>query len=292
MVVNQPGAEFLYEDVCYKIGDRIVGTNSSEYAGLLGSIVEIRDGEDKQTENETPDIYCSFDVPVLPYDIVELEKRFSGLYQCEKTLEDISLDEVIMAPEMIKTIDQADQHQTKLDIYLVCEDWAVDSESGYSVTPCTDYYTAKQILCEKLEEEQRTGCIPRWDTKNNFQVESGSSFCECWLDGEYCNNHYKIALVQETLLMSPKTVGIIGRRYMDQCRMEDFESQIEEWDEIASLTDEQYHRLCADPEISERIQKALGRNDSYWESYWETVSEVAHAVVRKYLKENEEAEAK
>ncbi len=46
MIIKQPGAEFFYEDVCYKIGDRIVGTDASEYQGLLGSIIEIRDGED------------------------------------------------------------------------------------------------------------------------------------------------------------------------------------------------------------------------------------------------------
>ena len=41
MIIKQPGAEFFYEDVCYKIGDRIVGTDASEYQGLLGSIIEI-----------------------------------------------------------------------------------------------------------------------------------------------------------------------------------------------------------------------------------------------------------
>lgn len=289
MIIKQPGAEFFYEDVCYKIGDRIVGTDASEYQGLLGSIIEIRDGEDKETENETPDIYCSFDAPVLPYDIAELEKRFSELYQCKKTIEDIILDEVIMAPEMIEPIEQADKKLTKLNIYLVIEDWAMDGESGHSVIPCTDYHTAKCMLCEKLAEEQDTGCIPRWNDKENFKVESGSYFYECWLDGEYCESHYKIALAQETLLMSPTTVGIIGRSYMDQCRMEDFASQIEQQDEISSLTDEQCYRLCADPEIPERIQKALDKNDSYWEHYWDSMSEVARDLIHKYLKENEEA---
>lgn len=30
MIINQPGAEFFYENICYKIGDRIVGTDASE----------------------------------------------------------------------------------------------------------------------------------------------------------------------------------------------------------------------------------------------------------------------
>ena len=292
MIINQPGAEFFYEDVCYKIGDRIVATDESEYVGLFGSITEIRDGDDKDTENETPDIYCSFEVPVLPYDVAELEARFSKLYGEKKIVDDICLDEVIMAPAMIKTIAQMDRQQTKLNIYLVLEDWAVDKEPGFSVTPCTDYYTAKRIMCEKLVEEQNTGCIPRWDSKDNFKVESGSYYYECWLDGEYCETHYKVAIAQETLLMSPLVFDSIGCSYRDRCRIKDFVSQIENWDELSSLTDEQYKRLIADPEIPERLQKQLSTNDSYWESYWQSVSEVAHDLVRKHLKETEEAQNK
>ena len=105
MIINRIGAEFEYEGVTYVIGESIVGTPESEYEGLYGSITEIRDGEDKDTENETPDIYCSIEVPVIPYDVEELEERFSELYQNPKTIDDIVLDLVIMAPEMICPLD-------------------------------------------------------------------------------------------------------------------------------------------------------------------------------------------
>lgn len=290
MILNCSGEEFFYEGVCYKIGDKILAVDESDYAGLFGVITEIRDGSDKGTENDTPDIYCSFDVPVLPYDIETLEQKFSVLYQCEKKIENISLDEVIMSPEMILPIDLIGKQQRKLNIYLVIEDWAVDGTPGHSVIPCTDYYTAKHILCEKLMEEQKSGCIPEWSSKDNFQIESGSYYYDCWLDAEYCENHYKIAMAQETLLMSPTTYGMIGRSYIDESRIEDFESQIDQWDALGSFTDEQYEKLIADPSIPERIHSVLSKNDSYWESYWESVSEVAHEIVQKHLKENEEAD--
>lgn len=105
MIINHNGAEFSYKGVTFVIGQPIVGTKQSEYEGLYGVITEIRDGKDKDTENDTPDIYCTFEPPVLPHDIERLEKRFSGLYQQSKKLEDISLDEVIMAPEMIKGLE-------------------------------------------------------------------------------------------------------------------------------------------------------------------------------------------
>lgn len=58
---------------------------------------------------------------------------------------------------------------------------------------------------------------------------------------------------------------------------------IECWDEVGTLTDEQYQALIADKTIPDRIHSALGKNDGYYESYWESVSEVAHTVVNEHI---------
>ena len=50
MIINRIGAEFEYDGTTYVIGAPIVGTPESEYEGLYGTITEIRDGEDKETE--------------------------------------------------------------------------------------------------------------------------------------------------------------------------------------------------------------------------------------------------
>lgn len=104
MIKDRTGDTFEYEGKIYAIGARVIGTAESEYEGLYGVITEIRDGEDKETENETPDIYCTFDVPDDETMIKEIEERFTDLYETEKTIDDIVLDEVIMAPEMIEVI--------------------------------------------------------------------------------------------------------------------------------------------------------------------------------------------
>lgn len=77
----------------------------------------ITDGEDKRTENSTPDFYCCFDPPVLPYDIKQLEEIFSDLYDFPKTLEDIILDYVIMAPEMVIPVQYAREQRYRLPLY-------------------------------------------------------------------------------------------------------------------------------------------------------------------------------
>lgn len=118
MIINRHGATFEHAGVTYTIGASVVGTDQSEYEGLTGYIYEVRDGADKETENETPDLYCNFDPPDDPAEIAELEAVFSDLYDEPKTLEDIILDCVIMAPNMVRP------YQT-YRIPVVWESWGV-----------------------------------------------------------------------------------------------------------------------------------------------------------------------
>lgn len=46
--------------------------------------LEIHTGEDKETDNLTPDIHCCFDFPESEADIRKLEERFSSLYNMPK----------------------------------------------------------------------------------------------------------------------------------------------------------------------------------------------------------------
>ena len=113
----------------FAIGQRIYANGQSDWEWLFGVITEIRTDEDKETENETPDIYCSFDVPVLPADVTGLEERFSSLYREPKKLEDISLDEVIMAPEMIEPLEPWTSRKKK-EVWAVVIDWSWHGRMG------------------------------------------------------------------------------------------------------------------------------------------------------------------
>ncbi len=286
MIINRIGAEFEYEGKTYVVGAPIVGTPESEYEGLYGTITEIRDGEDKETENETPDLYCSFEVPALPCEVKKLEEVFSELYDQKKTIDDIILDFVIMAPSMVEPLDDLEECRQHPRIYILLEDWAVDGEQGNSSEVYTDFNDAKRLLEQMLKEEQERGCIPQWTDKEKFVEYSADSLYECYIDGEYCENHYHIAIISQQLCVSNRFVREMGWIYKASCQLEDFVSQVSDWDELDQLTDEQYNRMVQDPRFPERLHSALGKNDSYWEAYWETVSEVAHAFVDEYLKEN------
>lgn len=175
MILNRTGAEFEYEGVTYTIGGAIVGTAESEYAGLYGRINAIHDGEDKETENETPDIYCEFDPPVMPHEVKTLEDTFSDLYHQPKTIADIVLDMVIMAPEMIRPLDDLRSMRKRVNVFLVMEDWAVDGEHGNDCEAFSDYDDAKRIMTNRIREELEDGIISSTDVlkDDSFTNESG-----------------------------------------------------------------------------------------------------------------------
>ena len=255
MIIDKPGTEFIYEGVIYRIGDKVIGTGASEYAGLNGVIFEIRDGEDKETNNATPDIYCSFEEPVMPSDITELEKTFSVLYREEKHLDDIILDFVIMTPEMI----MIPQHpQKSIKVYLLTEDWVVDGNQGNVTFVYSSIWEAKAHLNRLLKKEMDNGCISTWIRQNNYMTDISEMAYEGWIDGDYLESHYAISIEEYEMNLALDVVGNIGRAYMDNSRFDDFASQVAEWDEVGELSDEDYQKFLADKRIPDMIEKQLG----------------------------------
>ena len=55
--MNNTTTELQWGDVIFKPGQRVRTTDASDYAGLEGVILEIHTGEDKETDNLTPDIH-------------------------------------------------------------------------------------------------------------------------------------------------------------------------------------------------------------------------------------------
>ncbi len=272
MLINKPGAEFLYNGITYRVGDVIIGSDQSEYAGLIGSILEIRDGDDKETENDTPDIYCSFEPPALPADIAKVEAVFSTLYDTQKTLDDICFDMVIMAPEMITVPSQSKKF---IKIYILSEDWAVDGDTGHSSSIYSDPLEARARLNEALGKEIDSSCLSDWIDTPEYQTEISENSYEGWLDGFYCESHYAISLEEHNVVLTPSIIGDVGRTYLDASRYEDFASQVEEWEEVGELSEEEYQRYLADVRIPNMIDKGL--SDTYWECYWEA-GEVSTSV--------------
>ena len=281
MVIDRIGAAFFYEGKKYVVGEQIVANDASEYEGLFGRILEIRDGDDKETENDAPDIYCEFEEPVLKSDIWNLEQRMSGLYGERKTLEDISLDLVIMAPDMISTIAEIENNSPTAEIYILTEDWAVNDNYGHSTGAFTSLEMARLSMRQMLTKEKQEGCIPVWEDEADFVEDESDMSYSAYREGFWCESHYELTIQKLDIRMSPAFLREAADHHNIQSKQEDFITQTENWNEVYNLSDEAIYNLRHSKAIAERVDRSLSKNDAYWEAYWESFSAVAHDMVRE-----------
>lgn len=197
MIKNKIGEELRYDGKRYYIGQVVYANESSDYAGLIGSIKEIRTDKDKDSDNIAPDIYVSFDAPVG--DNVRIyEERFSRLYGEKKTIDEISFDLVIMAPEMLTTVTEIFEQIVKRaheKLYVVIEEWAVDYDPGLKIYGAFNYNEAKRCLRELKKKERHDGCVCDWkDGGAKLQEDISKDSYAAYIDGEYSSNHYSLII--------------------------------------------------------------------------------------------------
>lgn len=281
MIIDRIGAQFHYEGITYTVGGKVYANDASEYEGLYGIITEIRDGDDQETENDTPDIYCQFMPPVLPDDIKALEARFSELYRTDKHLDELGLDMVIMAPEMLRVLESVDG-TPKLTVYIVREDWAFNGDYGEDFHLATDPDMAKYFFTSLIAEEQENGYVKEWSDRRDMDLECKADSYECWLHDSYCENHYKVYIEGKALPISSDLFATIGRLYVENLFRKHFAEQTEDWEELEDMTEDQIAKMIASSKVPQRIQKQLEQNSSLIEAYWESVSEASFDLVKKF----------
>lgn len=213
MIITKRGAEFLYKGETYRIGATVIANEKSAYEGLVGGICEIRTGEDKETENETPEIFCRFELPKLSADITELEKRFSDDCVTKKKIDDIPLDSVIMSPEVLICPNNA---RNKEKIYVLTEEWANDGDGGVNAGVFTDLYTAKAFFNAALARGMSDGLIAKWQADEELKFEEDESSYKAWFDEYYPELHYTLKIEEYKMTVSPDFVNRIGKRYLEK----------------------------------------------------------------------------
>ena len=60
---------------------------------------------------------------------------------------------------------------------------------------------AVRAFQSQLAVEANEGCIYRWKDREDFQFERNPLSYECWLDGDYCGNHYEIFLEEKPVIL-------------------------------------------------------------------------------------------
>lgn len=91
------------------VGDMVASIPEEEYGGLVGTVVKIVPfgTEEQETENQMDDIYVDFRNEYTPSRKAELLSAFRQLYgDPDKEWEEICLDYVIMAPDMLLKVEK------------------------------------------------------------------------------------------------------------------------------------------------------------------------------------------
>jgi hypothetical protein len=211
----------------------------------------------------------------------------SGLYGERKTLEDISLDLVIMAPDMISTIAEIENNSPTAEIYILTEDWAVNDNYGHSTGAFTSLEMARLSMRQMLTKEKQEGCIPVWEDEADFVEDESDMSYSAYREGFWCESHYELTIQKLDIRMSPAFLREAADHHNIQSKQEDFITQTENWNEVYNLSDEAIYKLRHSKAIAERVDRSLSKNDAYWEAYWESFSAVAHDMVREVGGEEE-----
>lgn len=120
---------FTAEGKTFTVGGGVFANGNSEYMGLFGTVTEIRTGDDRETDNDTPDIYCAFQPPEDQERVYAYERHFSALYRCPKKLDEVGLDCVIMAPDMLEPI-PAVLPEIRHKVYSLSRCWEENDSCG------------------------------------------------------------------------------------------------------------------------------------------------------------------
>ena len=206
MIVNRPNQKYEHLGVTYAIGAAVMATEASEYRGLYGTITEIRDGSDRETENDTPDIYCCFEPPLFQEEIQELEQRFTELYQSPKKLDEITLDMVIMAPEMVRVISADPKECKACELYLLTTHCTTNLDSSSFTELYADYDAGRFALLQSVREEQQDGCVKDWADRDALEEEYCTDFYEAWHRDEYSEKHFTASIEKLSLTLPQRII--------------------------------------------------------------------------------------
>ena len=206
MIINQEGMRYTYNGMTYTVGAAVMATEASEYRGLYGTITEIRDGSDRETENDTPDIYCCFEPPLFPKEIQELERRFTELYQSPKKLDEITLDMVIMAPEMVRVISADPKECKACELYLLTTHCTTNLDSSSFTELYADYDAGRFALLQSVREEQQDGCVKDWAERDALEEECCTDFYEAWHRDKYSEKHFTASIEKLSLTLPQRII--------------------------------------------------------------------------------------
>lgn len=257
IILSKIGEMIEYAGKKYAVGEKVIANKNSVYEGLIGTIYEIHIGKD--TCNETPDIYCRFQEPVMTVNKEKVRKRLSEAYKKDIRLADAGLDCVIMSPEMLVCMSDLDDGAYKKKVYLLIEDAAVDSDTFYTTDVFADMDMAQQQFEIKLSKEKNKGMLKDITVSDEYVLEVGDNSFEYFRSGRFCEWHYSLKIIEDEIVIPLEFVKEINKIFFDE--------------------------LVADNAgLSNAVKEELGNDKKFLDKYVSFVNRVAEELVIQSIK--------
>lgn len=258
MIFKNEGESFTYGRREFAVGADVICNENSVYSGLGGKIIEIRTGDDKETNNPTIEIVVKLIPPALPSEIERYKERFC----C--TDADFSCG-LIMAPCQLELF--SNNGYSKMAIYTLVESWAYEggtTDSKVYLFPSMPMAKAKLNECYQMEIHN----IP-----NFWMKESGETFIEFWEEGYHAGNYYKLEIYTTEFELSSKSMSS-AYSYMHYAYcLEDAHKRLQSEEYAAGLSEAEEQELLNDI-LAQKIDRDLSKNDAYLDAYWSSVDSV------------------
>ena len=115
---NNPTAQAINGEV--RRGDYVIAIDNNDYSYLVGEVVEVlKHGTPEhaaETNNDTDSVHVNFKAfPYPPWREIDITEYFNALYCSNETMlyDELSLDDVIMAPDMLIRITEQGEDKIK-----------------------------------------------------------------------------------------------------------------------------------------------------------------------------------
>ncbi len=203
MVLNNYGEVFEHKGRKFTVGEVIFCTKESDYEGLVGLLMEIRTGDEKETDNKTLDLYCSLKMPDLTENRArERLQKLSG-----NGAEEPNLDQVIMAPDMILMSEEFYRQRKTKPVFLLIEDWAFRDNYGFTTEVFTTLEDAQHAFEMKLRYEDSYGVLSYLFGETDTVLENAEDSYVGYTDGRYCESHYSLCIEKKDMYFPFDSAG-------------------------------------------------------------------------------------
>ena len=277
MKVNEVGKYIDYLERRFTVGEKIIAVGESDYAGLVGTIVEI--GRDKQRGVIfPPHLYCDFEPPMSFMLKNNIKEKLVA--KGEKSIDLTNLKRVRQEISMVISFSEFQERQIAKDLYVVKSECVINGVKSETKTIYLDYETAITNYEYLLQKERTDGMLTDMERKGYVKEISKNTF-EYFKEGGYDEWRFSLGLEVLSANLSEDFFNQIGEEHREEFHRLYIRENVPLFGCMKRLDDEEMQEIIEHPEFAKALEKRFRREPHVSHLYYSIMYELA----KKYVAE-------